>query len=231
MTAPPCLYMTESLCFEGEGETSWPAGASSWRWGCCVQGGWCLVLPCSRSCWSYHGSSSSVTNSSIFPELSMGDPGRNRRNAPLCENKRAPARQQVAPSSWSPQPGECCAVALYVFPLFLPLSSVLPPSLPLLPLIPPPPSSGPSRCSEPLLLPLLQRSAETWQRCCDDSTSFINVIGSTLTVHLGTARKTQHYRLVPFRQSAPSRFVHLKMSWHHSYTVGPIHRKCTSVNM
>lgn len=28
--------------------------------------------PCSRSCWSYHGSSSSVTNSSIVPELSMG---------------------------------------------------------------------------------------------------------------------------------------------------------------
>lgn len=75
---------------------------------------------------------------------------------------------------------------------FLPLSSVLPPSLPLLPLIPPPPSRGPSRCSEPLLLPLLQRSVQTWQRCCNDSTSFINVIRSTLTVHLGTARKTQY---------------------------------------
>lgn len=23
-------------------KASWPAGASSWRWGCCEQGGWCL---------------------------------------------------------------------------------------------------------------------------------------------------------------------------------------------
>lgn len=84
--------------------------------------GACLVLPCSRSCWSYHGSSSSVTNSSIFPELSMGDPGRNRRNEPLCENKRAPARQQVAPSSWSPQPG---SVVLWLSTCFLFPSSLI----------------------------------------------------------------------------------------------------------
>lgn len=50
--------------------------ASSWQRWCCGLGGWCRVLPCSRSCWSYHGSSSSVMNSSILPELSMGDPPR-----------------------------------------------------------------------------------------------------------------------------------------------------------
>lgn len=73
------------------------------------------VLPCSRSCWSYHGSSSSVTNSSIPPAgFSMGDhplsppgPGASAETSRSVRNKRAPASPgRSSPArSCSLQPG------------------------------------------------------------------------------------------------------------------------------
>lgn len=117
------------------------------------------VLPCSRSCWSYHGSSSSVTNSSILAELSMGrSAGRNRRNKPLCvdseqwssERRRrrslsfkAELRARSSSQSVS-QSGVCALCRVSSRP---PSSSGVLLSLP--PLIPAPPSTGPSRCLEP----------------------------------------------------------------------------------
>ncbi|KAL7372640.1 hypothetical protein ABVT39_019990 [Epinephelus coioides] len=101
----------------------------------------------------------------------------------------------LAPSSWScgqPSPSQ----ALYVFPLSF-LCSVFPRSLPHLPLIPPPPGTGPSRSSVPLLLLLLlQRILQTWQRCCNNSTSSLPVISSTLAVPSSAARKQRVYSFV-----------------------------------
>lgn len=120
------------------------------------------VLPCSRSCWSYHGSSSSVTNSSILAELSMGrSAGRNRRNKPLCvdcveqwsSERRRRRRRSLSfkaelgarSSSQSvSQSGVCALCRVSTRP---PSSSGVLLSLP--PLIPAPPSTGPSRCLEP----------------------------------------------------------------------------------
>lgn len=67
---------------------------------------WCRVLPCSRSCWSYHGSSSSVMNSSILPEFSMGLslPHRERpqrRRASSVGNNGAPAGARGPPEGSS----------------------------------------------------------------------------------------------------------------------------------
>lgn len=190
------------------------------------EGGWCLVLPCSRSCWSYHGSSSSVTNSSIVPELTMGDPRKTAETSPSIRTIDAPAgcssRRQFAPSGW------ICAQASFfshsgsvVLWLYQGSTCFLfppsPRSLPPFPLIPPPPSTGPSRSTDqppPLQLLLLQ-ILQTWHRCCNNSTSFLPVFSSGLTMPSRAARKLQECSFVfnsifGFRSGAPST-VHMAL--------------------
>lgn len=101
------------------------------------------ALPCSRSCWSYHGSSSSVTNSSIAPELSMEKgktPSRCGRTMEAGSSSRDKELLQGGAVS-GPVRERCVASA--AFPLLC--------SLPPLPrLIRPLLNRGPSRCSGPL---------------------------------------------------------------------------------
>lgn len=105
---------------------------------CARLGGWCAGLPCSRSCWSYHGSSSSVMNSSILAELNMEPTN--------CLTERNKDLQQ----RW------CVVMCLRVSSL-LPPSSVTPSSSS----HPPPASSGSSRSSR---RPEAAAAAvETWQ--------------------------------------------------------------------
>lgn len=110
--------------------------SSGCRRGCCGRFGRCHVLPCSRSCWSYHGSSSSVTNSSILPKLSMGVPLRPNsqriikptemspstplfswNNNPLQRRRRRRRQEGDSEQSSGPLPG-----AAPRQPLFLPPS-------------------------------------------------------------------------------------------------------------
>lgn len=109
---------------------------------------------------------------------------------PLCGNNRAPAgwilqegsgRSFKAELRTSFTVKECSVGARRVssFP-FSPMCSFVHSQLS----SPPPPSTGPFRCTDSLLLlMLLQRLLETWQRCCNNSTSSPTVTSSgTLTV-------------------------------------------------
>lgn len=155
------------------------------------------VLPCSRSCWSYHGSSSSVTNSSIVPELSM----EKQRNKLLCENNGAPAgwllQQGKGASSRrscreaASDLGElCCGSTCFLF-VFTPTSHVSYAHLPAR--AHPGALTGCSLCS---------CNRETWQqRCCKSSTS--SIISCALTVHSWDARKQEHFFQTPRRLNIP----------------------------
>lgn len=145
----------------------------------------------------------------------VSPPGKAQKQAPLCEQKSSSGLDPPAGSSRSfkaelrtgfLQSGSV-VLGLDVFPLVLPLPH----------LIPPPPSTGPSRCSDPLLLLLLllpQRILQTWQRCCNNSTSSLPVISGTLTVPSRAAREIQDCSFVPittrFGPIAPSRFFTCK---------------------
>lgn len=142
-----------------------------------------LVLPCSKSCWSYHGSSSSVTNSSIVSELSIGLPllKAQKQALPWVQkssrvNSREDQRQaslRTAPpadnaSQWAAGHGVVCVSTCFLLAGLPPWSSVTP-------------TTSPSHPSEPasdvaatlqshfLLSPLLCRfsssSSSTLQRC------------------------------------------------------------------
>lgn len=148
------------------------------------------VLPCSRSCWSYHGSSSSVTNSSILPELSIwrGDPlllhpGNLQGNNPLCVwtielLQQGPPQEARSFQDYQPElrtvlySAVLCASTCFLFPSSpLCVSSVTPTSS-----LSHPTTTGPSSPPRPAAT---VTAAETWQRCCNKGTSFLSLFSET----------------------------------------------------
>lgn len=231
-TSAGSLYDREPLLSGGRltGPAADSGDAAGWEDGC-------LVLPCSRSCWSYHGSSSSVTNSSILPELSMGEhPGESAETSPsvwTIELQRAGSssrqRSLLQAAHRLSSVRECCVGARRV-------SSC--PSSPLC-------SFGHSHLSSPHRPAPAHPGAQTRRCCCCCCCRGSYRRGSdvAITLPLSTLSAAHsrclHVPLVRFKtavlfpsprglgQARPLDSSHANMTWHHS--LRPIKCKGASV--
>lgn len=150
----------------------------------CAERGWCLALPCSMSCWSYHGSSSSVTNSSILPEFSMGDPLLLSSGNPRTQSSSVRDQQiRQAGSSTKQRPllqagaarsrtALCCGSTCFLFPSSPPTAPSHPPITAQHRPIPVLTATAAAAATGAAAAAAAAEDPQTWQRCCNNSTSF-----------------------------------------------------------